>query len=279
MIAGYYYTLKVNRISEHGVYLIDADGTEVLLPNRYVSLDHTPGTEVEVFVYFDSEDRLIATTEHPAATVGEVAVLKVVDTTVHGAFMDWGITAKDLFVPNRNQAVTMEVGRSYPVYLYTDNITGRIVGTARLKSHINNTILSVNPHQKVQIVVTSELPVGFRVVVNSRNWGVVYTNQIFRPLSVGDQTEGYVARITEDNRIDITLQQQGLDEVREGADRLVDLMQLNGGSLPLCDNSAPEEVQRLARMSKKSFKRSVGYLLKRGHIAMDDRSIRLVKGE
>lgn len=277
LIAGNYYTLTVGRISDYGLYLTDEEGNEVLLPNRYVSIENKVGDPIRVFVYHDSEDRLVATTETPLATVGEVAFLKVVDKTIHGAFLDWGLEAKHLFLPNRNQPFRFEIGRSYPVYLYTDNVSGRVVATARLNGPIGNNELSVRERDEVQLMVTQENELGYRVVVNNRHWGMLYRNQLFRPVAVGDRLQGYVTRITDDRRIDVSLQQQGYDEVKKSADRLLDLLWQNGGSLALNDDSSPETVHRMTGMSKKVFKRSAGYLMKQGSITISAEGIAVTK--
>ena len=275
MKVGHIQTLKVNRISDYGLYLIDDEEQEVLLPNRYVSLDNKVGDEIEVFVYHDSEDRLVATTDRPLITEGKAACLKVVDKNIHGAFLDWGLAGKDLFLPNRNQQGGVLAGRSYIVWLYVDNITGRCVATMKLKPFIDNDIITVKPRQKVDILIASESPIGYRAIIDSRHWGMLYKNQIFKPVKVGDRLEGYIRRITDDNRIDLTLRQEGYDGVANSAEDLLKLIKENGGELPIGDNSSPEKVHALTQMSKKVFKRAVGILLKRGDITTDGESIKL----
>lgn len=275
--AGRTQKLTVSRVSEYGLYLADKEQHEVLLPNRYTSLSDKPGDEKEVFVYHDSEDRLVATTETPLLQAGEAGYLKVVDKTAHGAFLDWGLHGKDLFLPNRNQQGGILAGRSYIVYMYEDSITGRCVATCKLKSFINNDLITVKPRQKVSLLVASESPIGFRTIVDNRHWGMLYRNQLFRPVAVGDRFEGYVRRITEDNRIDVSLQQEGYAQVKDSAGVLLRLLHEHGGALPLNDGSAPEEVARLTGMSKKVFKRSLGMLLKNGSVATDEHGIRIVK--
>ena len=275
MKVGHIQTLKVNRISDYGLYLIDDQEQEVLLPNRYVSLENKVGDEIEVFVYHDSEDRLVATTDRPLITEGKAACLKVVDKNIHGAFLDWGLAGKDLFLPNRNQQGGVLAGRSYIVWLYVDNITGRCVATMKLKPFIYNDIITVKPRQKVDILIASESPIGYRAIIDSRHWGMLYKNQIFKPVKVGDRLEGYIRRITDDNRIDLTLRQEGYDGVANSAEDLLKLIKENGGELPIGDNSSPEKVHALTQMSKKVFKRAVGILLKRGDIATDGESIKL----
>ena len=273
--AGRIQKLTVSRISDYGLYLADEEQNEVLLPNRYISLTDKPGDEKEVFLYHDSEDRLVATTETPSLRVGEAGYLRVVDKTAHGAFLDWGLYGKDLFLPNRNQQGGIIAGRSYIVYLYEDSITGRCVATCKLKSFINNDIITVAPRQEVDLLVASESPIGYRVIINNRHWGMLYRNQLFRPIAVGDRTKGYVRKLTEDNRIDVSLQQEGFAQVKDSAEVLLQLVRDNGGFLPLNDDSAPEEVNRLTQTSKKVFKRSLGMLLKRGAVTVDEQGIKI----
>ncbi len=275
MKVGHIQTLKVNRISDFGLYLIDDEEQEVLLPNRYVSLDNKVGDEIEVFVYHDSEDRLVATTDRPLITEGKAAFLKVVDKNIHGAFLDWGLAGKDLFLPNRNQQGGVLAGRSYVVWLYVDNITGRCVATMKLKPFVDNDIITVKARQKVDILIASESPIGYRAIIDSRHWGMLYKNQIFQPVKVGDRLEGYVRRITDDNRIDLTLRQEGYDGVANSAEGLLEMIKENGGEMPIGDNSSPEKVHALTQMSKKVFKRAVGVLLKRGAITTDGESIKI----
>ena len=273
--AGRIQKLTVSRISDYGLYLADEEQNEVLLPNRYISLTDKPGDEKEVFLSHDPEDRLVATTETPLLRVGEAGYLRVVDKTAHGAFLDWGLYGKDLFLPNRNQQGGIIAGRSYIVYLYEDSVTGRCVATCKLKSFINNDSITVALRQEVDLLVASESPIGYRVIINNRHWGMLYRNQLFRPIAVGDRTKGYVRKLTEDNRIDVSLQQEGFAQVKDSAEVLLQLVRDNGGFLPLNDDSAPEEVNRLTQTSKKVFKRSLGMLLKRGAVTVDEQGIKI----
>ncbi len=275
--AGRTQRLTASRITEHGIYLADEEQNEVLLPNRYTSLADKVGDEKEVFIYHDSEDRLVATTEQPTIRVGEAGYLKVVDKTVHGAFLDWGLFGKDLFLPNRNQQGGIYAGHSYIVYAYEDSITGRCVATCKLKSFINNDTITVTPRQQVELLVASESPIGYRVIIDNRHWGMLYRNQLFRPVALGDRLTGYVRRITEDNRIDVSLQQEGYAQVKDSAEELLRLLEANGGTLPIGDNSTPEEVTCLTKMSKKVFKRSLGVLLKSGRVEAEPYSIKICK--
>jgi predicted RNA-binding protein (virulence factor B family) len=273
--SGKYQTLRIERNSEFGLYLADDEGNEVLLPNRYVTDELQVGSQIEIFVYHDSEDRLVATTEKPLATVGQVANLKVVDKTVFGAFLDWGLP-KDLFVPTRNQLTRMDLNKSYPVYIYIDSVTGRVTGTARLNTFIKNEQIDLKVGDKVDFLVTTTISRGFRGVINNRYWGVIYENQLFKKISIGDRLEVYVSKITEDNRIDVTIQQQGFDEVKSASIKLLELLELGGGFLDLNDASQPEKIYVRTNMSKKVFKRSVGRLLKLGRIEQTENGIKLI---
>lgn len=277
IVAGEYQTLRIGRIAEPGIYLTDEQEQEVLLPNRYVHIEDKVGNLVEVFVYHDSENRLIATRERPLATVGEAAVLKAVDRNAHGVFLDWGITAKDLFLPNRNVPFEVEIGRKYLVWLYRDNLTGRVVATTKLNPYVNNNDICVRPKEQVDILVARRMEAGFRVVVNNRNWGMIYSNQIFTPVAVGDRLTAYVHRISEDGRIDLMLQQEGKDQTDSAATKLLELLRSHKGTLPIGDKSSPEEIASLTGLSKKNFKRAAGALYKQHLITIGDTTTTLNK--
>ena len=276
MRIGEIQTLRVARVSEYGLYLADEEGNEVLLPNRYVSLTQKVDDEVEVFVYHDSEDRIVATTETPKITAGKVAWLKVVDKNIHGAFLDWGVTGKDLFLPNRNQQGGVLVGSYKPVYMYVDNITERCVATTKLKTYVNNEgVVTLSPRQKVEALIVSESEIGYRAIVENRHWGMIYKNQLFRNVELGDKVEAYVSRITEDNRVDLSLQQKGFAQVKDSAEVLYDAIVAADGFLALTDNSSPEEIREQLNMSKKLFKRSLGVLMSHNRVECGDNYIRV----
>ena len=276
MRTGEIQTLKVGRISDYGVYLTDEEQNEVLLPNRFTRLDMKEGDEVRVFVYHDSEDRLVASTETPLITAGHVAALKVVDKSIHGAFLDWGLSGKHLFLPNRNQQGAVVAGQLTVVYMYIDERTGRCVATNKIKPFITNEDpLTVSVGDEVDILIAFETPIGYRAVIDNRHWGMLYKNQLFRPVRVGDKYRGWVRKITEDMRIDLSLQQTGLAEVETSVVRLEALLKEHGGVLDVNDKSDPQEVARVTSMSKKVFKRALGMLLKQGRIEQTENGIRL----
>ncbi|MBQ2023749.1 MAG: hypothetical protein IIW50_02700 [Alistipes sp.] len=278
MRVGEIQTLTVNRLSDYGLYLADEEGNEALLPNRYVSLSQKVGDSVEVFIYHDSEDRITATTDTPTITAGKVAWLKVVDKNIHGAFLNWGIAGKDLFLPNRNQQGGIVIGNHYPIYMYVDDITGRCVATNKLRSFVNNDdIVTVAKGQQVDILVVSESPIGYRVIVENRHWGMLYKNQIFRPLTLGERTTAFVTKVTEERRIDLSLQRGGYAQVKDSAEQLYDAIVAAGGTLPLNDNSSPEQIQQTVQMSKKLFKRSLGVLLSHKRVVTTEQGIKIAK--
>ena len=270
--AGEYQTLRIGRIADPGIYLSDEEGNEVLLPNRYVSLSDKVGGVVDVFVYHDSENRLIATREKPLATVGEVAVLEAVDRNAHGVFLAWGITAKDLFMPNRNVPFEVQMGGRY-----RDSLTGRVVATTKLNKYISNAEISVRPREQVDITIVRRMEMGYRVVINNRHWGMIYNDQIFSPVKVGDRLTAYVHRISEEGRIDIMLQQAGRELREDSSAKLLALLEKSGGALPVGDSSSPEEIASLTGLSKKSFKRAVGQLYKERRIVLTEGGIKLTK--
>ena len=278
MRTGQIQTLVVSRISDFGLYLKDEEGVEVLLPNRFTRLDMKEGDSVEVFVYHDSEDRLVASTEKPLIKVGEVAALKVVDKSIHGAFLDWGLSGKHLFLPNRNQQGSVIAGQKTVVYMYVDDRTGRCVATNKIKPFIyNEEPLTVKVGDEVGVLVAFETPIGYRVVINNRHWAMIYKNQLFRPIRVGDSCRGWVRKITEEMRIDVSLQQQGLAEVETSVIRLEAMLKEHGGVLGVNDRSDPQDVARLTGMSKKVFKRALGMLLKQGKVRQTEHGIEVVK--
>ena len=278
MRIGEIQTLEVARISDFGLYLTDGEGVEVLLPNRFVKLDMKVGDSVEVFVYHDSDDRPVATTEKPLIKAGEVAALKVVDKNLHGAFLDWGLFGKHLFLPNRNQQGGVVAGQKTVVYMYIDERTGRCVATNKIKPFVyNEDPLTVKVGDEVNVLVAFATPIGYRVVINNRHWGMIYKNQLFRPIRVGDKTKGWVRKITEDMRIDVSLQQTGLAEVETSVVKLEQMLKEHGGVLGVNDRSEPQEVARLTGMSKKVFKRALGMLLKQGKVRQTDHGIETIK--
>lgn len=264
---GTFNTLTIARETDNGLYLVDNEGSEVLLPNRYIPTEPTPGWAIgdtkEVFIYFDSEDRIVATTETPKLTIGTVAPLRVVSVTRIGAFLDWGLP-KDLFVPFANQPFPMHTGEVHMVGAYIDNTTNRIVGSTKIGKYFNNDTITVKPRQEVEIQLAQRRDRGYRVIINNLHWGMLYDNQIFRPVGIGDKFTAWILKITEDGRIDVSLQKQGFEQVQTASDVVLELLRQNGGRMAIGDKSDPQVVQLETGMSKKVFKRAVGFLMRQG---------------
>lgn len=274
--AANYHRLTIARKTDNGLYLTDGEGNEVLLPNRYVPETYEIGDPMEVFVYTDSEDRPVATTDTPKIVEGGIAALQAVGFNYHGTFLDWGLP-KDLFVPKRNQQAPMLVGEWYVVSVYADNVTGRAVGTSKLGKIINNEEITVRPKEEVDIIVAVRKEKGFRVVINDKHWGMLYDNQIFTDVKLGMRMKAYVRKIAEDGRIDVSLQQEGFDQVKIAADEVLKMIDEADGVLPVGDKSDPEEVRLATGMSKKIFKRAVGYLMSRGVVESGETSVKRVE--
>lgn len=253
--------LKVLREVSIGVYLDGDTIGDVLLPKRYVPEGTKEGDEVEVFIHLDSEDRLIATTERPLAQVGEFAWLKVVSVSKFGAFLDWGLM-KDLLVPFREQKEKMEKDRYYAVYVYFDDETGRIVASAKVDRFLDNVSPDYNPGDEVKLFVVGRTELGYKAVINGLHSGLLYYNQVFKPLQLGQQTKGYIARVREDEKIDLLLERPGYEKVDELSQKLLDALQKAGGFLPLTDKSVPADIEQRLGMSKKTFKKAIGALYK-----------------
>ena len=267
--------LIVSRFTDNGAYIMDTDENEVLLPNRYVHEELIVGNEIEVFLYHDSEDRLVASTDMPYLIIGEVALLECVDISSFGAFLDWGLP-KDLFIPKANQNMDMEIGRWYLIYAYRDDLTDRIVASAKLGKFISNEEITLNVRDEVEIVIGHEGELGYRVIINNKNWGMLYHNQIFKEVKVGQITTGYITKITPDNRIDVSLTRTGMGQVEDAALRIWDMLQANNGEIQLGDKSTPEEIYNATEMSKKMFKRGAGSLLKERKVEISDTTIKVI---
>ena len=271
---GDYTSLEVLKKVDFGVYLDGGPFGEILLPLRYVPEGVEVGDEIDVFIYNDSEDRIIATTERPKAKVGEFAFLEVKAISEYGAFMDWGLM-KDLFVPFREQVIKMEIGHKYLVRVYLDEKTDRIAASSRWHRFLEEKNDSLQEGEEVEIKIATKTDLGYKVVVNDKYWGVLYANEIFEPIAIGETKKAFVKKLREDQRLDITLQKKGPDEVEEMKSDLLDKLKENDGFLPFTDKSPPELIYQEMKMSKKAFKRAVGNLYKQRLITLEKDGIRL----
>lgn len=269
---GEFNKLTIQRFTAVGAFLDDgADG--LLLPKRFVPRNAKQGDQLEVFVYHDSEDRLIATTQKPKAIVGEIAKLRVVSVTGQGAFLDWGLM-KDLFVPRSKQLMGMRVGGDYLVKLYIDEQTGRIAASEKFESGLSNEVLTVKEKQVVDLIAFRPTQLGFVMIINNLHTGLLHSNEIFRPLEPGDKMKGYIKTIRPDHKIDVVLGQPGYKRVEGEADKILRLLDENNGYLPFHDKSDPEEIYSYFGMSKKAFKMTTGKLYKERKIIFTQTGIK-----
>jgi len=274
---GQYAELRVAKLVDFGVFLEGEDEALILLPNRYVPAKTQIDDKIKVFIYRDSEDRIIATTLQPKATVGQFAVMKVKSVTRVGAFLDWGL-AKDLLVPFSEQRDKLQVDQDYLVYVYLDEATGRIVATAKIDKILRETEHDYKEGDEVELLVGKRNDLGYQVLINDNALGIIYRNEVFGNLRMGDQRIGYIKKVRPDGKIDVSLQQQGYqNEVPKSGQMILDLLKEEEGFLPLNDKSSPEDIHYLLKMSKKNFKKSIGLLYKQRLITIEENGIYLVQ--
>lgn len=266
--------LKVVKKVDFGLYLDGGESGEILLPKRYVDESMEVGDELDVFIYCDSEDRLVATTEKPLIEVGEFGLLKAVEINRVGAFMEWGLQ-KDLLVPFREQSKEIRVGGSYVVYAFLDNATKRIVGSTKLNKYVGNRIPRYSEGDTVDILAVHKTDLGYKVIVDNLFWGMIYNNDLFDPLSPGDRIPAYVKTVREDGKIDVTLRERGGERVFQLANRIMGYLRDAGGEMALSDSSSPDEIKAVFQCSKKDFKKALGYLYKKGKILIADGGVTL----
>ena len=272
---GKYNTLEIVRKVDFGVYLKDGDNNEILLPGRYVPESAQPGDTVDVFVCFDSEDRIIATTERPYAQVGEFACLKVKAVNRVGAFLDWGLP-KDILVPFREQRTPMKEGGSYVVYIYVDDESGRIAASAKLEKYLDNVPAEYEPNQCVDVLVTQRTDLGYKVIVDNLHSGMIYHNEIFADVRKGDQLKGYIKQVRSDRKIDVSLQPLGYEKIEALSLRILEELKDNDNYLPLSDKSPADAVYAYFSCSKKNFKKAIGALYKKQQILILENGIRAI---
>jgi predicted RNA-binding protein (virulence factor B family) len=275
-IIGKRNTLTVVRDSSPGLYLDGGEHGEILLPNRYVPRGFKIGGQIEVFVYRDSEDRLVATTESPRATVGEVATLRVVSINRQvGAFLDWGL-AKDLLLPFREQIGPVRQGQDVTVRVYIDQKTQRIVASMKLDGDSEVEPPDYRPGQLVELLITEKTALGYKALVEARHPGLLYHDGLCVPVAVGKQLKGFVRLVRPDGKIDLVLEQPGYRRVAPLALRIVQALQGNGGRLGVDDDSSPEAIRQAFGASKKSFKQALGTLYKARRIRFSKPGIELL---
>jgi hypothetical protein len=269
-------TLEVMRETDNGFYLDGQELGEILMPRKFITDEVRNLGWADVFVYTDSEDRLVATTEKPFAMVGDFAFLKVVSVSRFGAFLDWGLP-KDLLVPFREQKADMVEGRSYLVCLFLDALTKRIAASAKIDKFLDNTPPEYNPGDEVQLLIAEETDLGFKAIVNNEHWGMLYKNQIYQSLSPGLKMTGYINKVRNDEKIDLLLEKPGYEKVDAISQKILDELKQNRGFIAVSDNTSPEMINAMFGISKKNFKKAIGSLYKKRMITFDSDGIRLVK--
>jgi hypothetical protein len=274
-ILGKINPLKVVKEVEFGLYLDGGSDGEILLPKRYVPAGTQVGDTLSVFIYNDSEDRMIATTETPYAMVGEFAFLEVVAVNEIGAFMDWGLL-KQLFVPFREQRMKMQEGLRYPIFVYVDYESKRITASAKLDKFIDKTRPELTEGQTVELMIWQQTDLGWKAIVNQQYSGVIYKNEVFQPLEIGQQLNGFVKQVREDDKIDLMLQKPGFEKIDDFSVKLYERLIASDGFLPVTDKSPSEVIYSYFGVSKKTYKKAVGDLYKRRLIVLEENGIRLV---
>jgi predicted RNA-binding protein (virulence factor B family) len=279
---GEYNTLKVKKELEFGLILDDGkDG--ILLPKRFVPRGARIGDDLQVFLYHDGEDRLIATTQHPLGTLGQIVKLRVVSITPYGAFLDWGLM-KDLFVPKSKQLSGMRLGGDYMVKIYLDEQTGRLAATEKIEPSLSNEELTVKEKDTVDLTVLRRTDIGYVVIINNRHTGVLHFNEIFRDIAVGDKFQGFIKNITPaeispsgETQIDVVAGKPGYERTEDAGAKILRLLKENKGHLPYHDKSDPEIIYSTFGMSKKTFKMTIGRLYKEKKILITETGIELPK--
>ena len=272
---GDYNVLKVLRDADFGFYLDDgAEG--ILLPKRFVPEGLKVGDEIKVFIYHDSEGRLIATTQHPKGVVGDIVKMKAVTVTNQGAFLDWGLM-KDIFVPKSKQLSGMRQGAEYLVKIYIDEQTGRVAATEKIEPFLSNENLIVKEKDIVDLVVYRRTDIGYVVIINNKHTGVLHSNEIYQKITVGDKMKGFIKTIRPENKIDVVIGRPGYNRVEDETEKILRLLNENNGYLPYHDKSNPEEIYDFFGMSKKAFKMATGNLYKQQKIEFTKTGIKLIE--
>ncbi|MDP5060937.1 MAG: S1-like domain-containing RNA-binding protein, partial [Maribacter sp.] len=267
--------LEILRDTSVGLFLGDEEGNDVLLPNKYVPTEYEIGEKITVFCYLDYDERPVATTLEPDIMLGEFRLLQVAEVNEFGAFMQWGLE-KHLLVPFREQRVKMKEGQWYVVHCYLDERSGRLVASNKLDKFLSNDTVDLKEWERVDLVVTRQTDLGWEVIVNERHKGLVYFNEVFKPINIGDVIPGCIKTIRKDNKLDISLQPLGTKVLEPAAKKIYEVLIESGGFLGLHDKSAPEEIRDVFQMSKKTFKKGLGTLYKDRKIKIESDGISLL---
>jgi predicted RNA-binding protein (virulence factor B family) len=268
--------LTIKKQLGYGAYLDGGASGDILLSKKHVPKNCQPGDEVEVFVYVDREERLRATTQKPYATIGQFAKLRVVANSPSGVYLDWGLQ-KDLLVPKREQRARMEEGKSYVVFVFLDKKTNRITASSKLDRFLDLQPPNYDEGEEVDLFICDKTDLGYKTVVNNSHWGMIYKNEVFQKLHIGQQLKGYIKTIREDLKIDVSLQQAGYQRVDTISRSILETIKDLGGSIAVTDKSPPEDIYSLFGVSKKTFKKAIGALYKKRLITIDANGIKLAQ--
>ncbi len=272
---GQYNTLEVVKLVDFGVFL---DGGEdfgnILLPKNSVPAGTELSDKLNVFIYFDSNDEIIATTDEPYAKVGDFAKLRVVGVTNIGAFVDWGLS-KDLLIPFSEQRRRLEEGQEVVIHVYTDKASGRIVGTTKFNRFLDKTPATYKVGEEVKVIIAEITDLGYKAVVNGKHWGLLFKTGSFGKLFIGKELKAYIKEIRPDGKINLSLQKKGKERVDDLADKILTSLERKGGFIPVSDKSSPDEIFQVFRTSKATFKKTIGGLYNKGLIVIEREGIRL----
>ncbi len=269
--------LEVVKITDFGVFLDAGEFGTTLLPKRFAPEGVELGHFVDVFLYFDSENQLAATTETPIAKVGEWGLMKIEGVNTTGAFVNWGIKDKDLLVPYSEQRARFAAGQNILVYVYTDKALGRIVGTTKFNKLLDKTPAKYAQNEQVDLIIAERSDLGYKAIINGQHWGMIFPSDVFGKLFIGKKLKGYIKNIREDGKIDLALQKVGVAKMDDLSEKILETLQKKGGFLPLSDKSTPEAIFATFRTSKGTFKKTIGGLFKQGKILIEKDGIRLAE--
>ncbi len=273
---GRFNVLKVLRETGSGYFLDGGELGDILLPGNNVPSALEVDDQIEVFIYFDSEDRIIATTDDPYCEVGEFALLEILEVNAVGAFLNWGLQ-KDLLVPFREQKVKMEPGSWHIVYVYLDEQTNRIAASAKVDKFLDKVPATYKPGDEVKLFIYGPCPLGYNAIINNSHWGMLYSGEVFQPLNRGERITGYISKVREDGKIDLNLYPAGYKKASTSAELIVEYLKRKNGFMPLTDKSPADEIYETFGISKKNFKMAVGSLYKSRVIEIGQNGIRLVE--
>jgi uncharacterized protein len=271
---GKYNTLRIDREVDFGVYLVEGEQS-ILLPKKYVPEGSKVGDMVEVFVYYDSEDRMIATTLRPKAAVGDIAVLEAKDITSIGAFLDWGLE-KDLLVPFREQRKKMVLGEKYVVRVCYDKVSDRIFASSRFSPILSNSTKDLEPGQAVDLIVYDETDIGFPVLIDRRHYGMLYKNELFKPVELGTHLKGFIAKLRDDGNIDVALQRTGTGGIKDAREQILSALRENDGKMLFNSKTSSEVIKQHFNLSRKQFKQALGNLYRERIIEFTDDGTKLL---